>query len=73
MSGNAFFCFIVKIWRRGKSKDDVTYLSCLDCAGKKLGIFMKHNCVQMLIFKQRSIRCTSFGYSAPLVLMKCLA
>lgn len=33
---------------------------------------MKHNCVQMLIFKQRSIRCTSFGFSAPLVLMKSL-
>lgn len=34
---------------------------------------MKHNCVQMLIFKQRSIRCTSFGSSPPLVLMKSLA
>lgn len=43
------------------------------CAHKKLGIFMKHNCVQMLIFKQRSIRCTSFGYSTPLALMKSLA
>lgn len=31
---------------------------------------MRHNCVQMLIFKQRSIRCTLLGHSAPAVLMK---
>jgi len=34
---------------------------------------MKHNYGQMLIFKQRSIKCTSFGCSASPILMKSLA
>lgn len=42
-------------------------------ACKNTRIFMDHNCVLMLNFKQNSIRCTSSGWSVPLVQIKSLA
>lgn len=65
---------VLKIQWREKSKEGGQLIfHSWTSAHKKLGIFMKHNCAQMLIFKQRRIRCTSFGCSALLILMKSLA
>ena len=67
------FIIVLKSIGEKNAKEGELIFHAWTAAGKKLGKFMKHNCVQMLIFKQRSIRCTSLGFSAPLVLMKSLA
>lgn len=65
MSGNTFFAVLLGYGGEENLKTRELIFHAWTVAGKKLGILMKHNCVQMFIFKQRSIRCTSFGYSAP--------